>query len=167
MGSWVADLVQGPVRGIQFAHVEVDTETGRVRPLKIVCVQDAGVVMNKTGMQSQMNGGVIQGLGFALTEEVVLDAQTGQMLNPNLEEYKLPGPWEMPVIESIVHEYPEAKGVSGMAESVIIPTASAVANAVYNAIGARVRSLPLLPARVLDALGKVPGGAVSRGGTLS
>jgi xanthine dehydrogenase YagR molybdenum-binding subunit len=155
-GAWTDTLVQPGVGGVQFAHVEVDMETGRVRPLKIVAVQDCGIVMNRLTVESQVNGGIIQGLGFALTEEQVYDWQTGRMVNPNLEEYKLPGPWEMPEIEVIMYEPEDAKGVAGMAEPAVIPTASAIANAVYNACGARVRSLPLTPKHVLEALGKVP-----------
>ena len=156
-GTWVPELQQSGVGGVQFAHAEVDMETGRVRVLKIVCVQDCGIPMNKLTLESQMNGGMIQGLGFALTEDRIVDAQTGRLVNWNLDEYKLPGPWEMPVFEPIVYEYPEAKGVSGVAEPVVIPTASAIANAVYNACGARVRSLPLIPKHVLEAMGRVPG----------
>lgn len=156
-GTWVPELRQTGIGGVQFAYVEVDTETGRVRPLQIVAVHDCGVVMNRLTLTSQINGGIIQGLGFALYEERVVDRQTGRMLNPNLEEYKLPGPWEMPEIEVLIYEPDDAKGVSGMAESPVIPTAGAIANAVYNACGARVRSLPITPARVLEALGKVPG----------
>lgn len=156
-GAWASDLVQTGVGGVQFAEVEVDMETGRVRPLTVLAVQDSGIIMNKMTLISQCNGGIIQGLGFALYEDRIVDAQTGRMVNANLEEYKLPGPWEMPDIEVIVYEYPEAKGVSGSAEAVVIPTASAIANAVYNASGARVRSLPITPAKVLAALGKVPG----------
>lgn len=157
IGSWTADLVGGSVAGAQFAEVEVDMETGRVRLKKIVAVQDAGIIMNRLTLESQINGGIIQGIGFALTEDRIVDAHTGRMVNPNLEEYKLPGPWEMPVIETILHELPDAKGTSGVAEACVIPTASAIANAVYNASGARVRSLPLIPAHVLAALGKVKG----------
>lgn len=156
-GTWVPDLQQGGVGGVQFAEVEVDVETGRVHPIKIVAVQDCGVPLNKLTLESQMNGGMIQGIGFALLEDRIVDWQTGRMVNPNLEEYKLPGVWEMPVFEPIVYEYPEAKGVSGMAEPVVIPTASAIANAVYNACGARVRALPLTPKHVLEALGRVEG----------
>ena len=97
--------------------------TGRVRVLHIVAVHDCGIVMNRLAVESQINGGVIQGLGFALTEDRVVDRQTGRILNPNLEEYKLPGPWEMPVIEPIVYEAPDATGVSGIAEGCVIPTA--------------------------------------------
>ena len=156
-GAWVPGLAQGGIGGVQFAEVEVDMETGRVRCKRIVAVHDCGVVMNKMTLESQINGGIIQGIGFALTEERIADRHTGRVVNPNLEEYKIPGPWEMPEFEVVIYEYPEAKGVSGMAESPVIPTAAAIANAVYNASGARVRSLPIVPARVLAALGKVKG----------
>ncbi len=162
-GAWTADLVQKGVGGVQFAEVEVDVETGRVRPVKIVCVQDCGIPMNKLTIESQINGGIIQGIGFALYEERIADAQTGRVLTRDFEEYKLPGTWEMPVFDAFVYEYPEAKGVSGMAEPVVIPTASAIANAVYNACGARVRSLPITPAKVLEALGKVKSGMTGNG----
>ena len=154
-GVWVPELRQNGIGGVQFARVAVDMETGRVRVLHIVAVHDCGIVMNRLAVESQINGGVIQGLGFALTEDRVVDRQTGRILNPNLEEYKLPGPWEMPVIEPIVYEAPDATGVSGVAEGCVIPTAAAIANAVYNASGARVRHLPLVPSRVLAAMGKV------------
>jgi xanthine dehydrogenase YagR molybdenum-binding subunit len=156
-GAWTDTLIQPGVGGVQFAHVEVDMETGRVRPLKVVAVQDCGIVMNRLTVESQVNGGIIQGLGFALTEDQIYDWQTGRMVNPNLEEYKLPGPWEMPEIEVVMYEPEDAKGVAGMAEPAVIPTAAAIANAVYNACGARVRSLPITPKHVLEALGKVPG----------
>lgn len=155
-GSWAADLVQRNIGGVQFAQVEVDLETGRVRPIKLVAIQDCGIVMNPLTAESQVNGALIQGLGFALYEEPVYDRHTGRMLNPNLEEYKLPGPREMPEFEVIMYEPEDAKGVSGMAEAPVIPTASAIANAVYNACGARVRALPITPVKVLEALGKVP-----------
>jgi xanthine dehydrogenase YagR molybdenum-binding subunit len=156
-GTWVPDLQQTGVGGVQFAEVEVDVETGRVRVVHLVAVQDCGIPMNKMALESQINGGLIQGMGFALLEDRIMDWQTGRMVNPNLEEYKLPGPREMPVFETIIYEYPEAKGVSGVAEPAVIPTASAIANAVYNACGARVRTLPLIPKHVLEALGKAKG----------
>jgi xanthine dehydrogenase YagR molybdenum-binding subunit len=164
-GQWVPDLRQSGIGGVQFARVEVDRETGRVRVRHIVAVHDCGVIMNRLAVESQVNGGIIQGLGMALTEDRVLDRHTGRMLNYQLDEYKLPGPWEMPLIEPIMYEPPDAKGVSGIAEACVIPTASAIANAVYNACGARVRELPLVPARVLAALGRVPGNQSLKGGT--
>lgn len=154
-GNWLGSLISPGIGGVQFAHVEVDMETGRVHPLKIVAVQDCGIVMNHLTVVSQVNGGVIQGLAFALYEDQLYDRQTGRMLNPNLEEYKLPGPWEMPEIEVVMYEPDDAKGVAGMAEAAVIPTASAIANAVYNATGVRVSSLPITPGKVLEALGKV------------
>jgi xanthine dehydrogenase YagR molybdenum-binding subunit len=163
VGAWTDALIQTGVGGVQFAEVEVDVETGRVRVVHFVAVQDAGIVMNPLTFISQVNGGIIQGIGFALLEDRIMDRQTGRMVNPNLDEYKLPGPWEMPKMECIIYEAPDAKGVSGMAEAPVIPTASAIANAVYNACGARVRALPIIPARVLEALGKVPPSPNSKG----
>jgi xanthine dehydrogenase YagR molybdenum-binding subunit len=160
-GVWVPELRQSGIGGVQFAEVAVDVETGRVRVKKLVAVHDCGVVMNRMTLESQINGGIIQGLGFALLEDRLVDAQTGRMVNPNLEEYKLPGPWEMPEFDVYIYEDPNAKGVSGMAESPVIPTAAAIANAVYNASGARVRELPIVPARVLAGLGKVQGGKLA------
>jgi len=156
-GEWVPSLAQGNIGGVQFAEVAVDRETGRVWVKRVVAVHDCGIIMNRLTLESQINGGVIQGLGFALTEDRIADRHTGRVLNANLEEYKVPGPWEMPEIDVILYEDPAAKGVSGMAESPVIPTAGAIANAVYNASGARVRSLPITPARVLAALGRVKG----------
>jgi xanthine dehydrogenase YagR molybdenum-binding subunit len=154
-GTWNASLVQGPIHGAQFAEVEVDTETGKVRVKKLVVVQDGGVIMNRMLLTSQINGGLIQGLGFALTEERIACQNTGRMMNANLEEYKLPGTREIPEIQVILDEDDEAIGVSGVAEAPVIPTAAAIANAVFNASGARVRSLPITSAKVLAALGKV------------
>jgi xanthine dehydrogenase YagR molybdenum-binding subunit len=151
-GTWVPELQQAGIGGVQFAEVEVDTETGRVRVKKIVAVHDCGIPLNRLTLESQTNGGIIQGLGFGILEERVADAQTGRVVNPNLEEYKIPGVWEMPEFDVTIYEHPGAKGVSGMAESPIIPTSSAIANAVFNACGARVRELPITPRHLLAAL---------------
>src|SRR4029077_17134572 len=77
--------------GAQFAEGEVDIETGQVRVLKMVGVQDCGLPMNRTAVESQLNGGMIQGLGYALLEQHVVDSFTGNMLNASMDEYKLPG----------------------------------------------------------------------------
>ncbi len=143
------------VGGVQIAEVEVDTETGVVRPIKIVAVHDAGTVVNRLTFESQIVGGVIQGLAYALHEDRVMDRKTGQMLNTNLESYKIPGSTDMPEIVArsfdLSNGYNSA-GVAGLGEPTVIPTAGAVANAVANATGARVRSLPMTPRRVLAAL---------------
>ena len=99
------------------------------------------------------------GTSYALFEERILDQHTGRMVNPNLEQYKLAGPRETPVIEVIVLENYQGQSATdayGIAEPASIATAPAIANAVYNAIGVRLRSLPMTPAAVLAALGKVP-----------
>jgi len=154
-GEWVEGLSSSGAGGVQFAEVEVDTETGFVKVKKILVVQDCGLVVNRLTAESQVNGGVITGLGYALYEDRVLDSQTGLCLNPNFETYKLPGAADIPEIDIVLLDMPE-RGVIGLGEPVVIPTASAVANAVANAIGVRVRSLPITPDKVLEALDQIP-----------
>lgn len=149
-GQWDEELRQGGVAGTQFAEVEVDTETGAIKVLKIVAVQDCGLAINRLTTESQINGGVIMGLGQTLLEERFMDAQTGRMMNANLEDYKVPGTFEIPEIKSIVFD--THRKVTGIGEPPCIPTLGAIANAVYNAIGVRIRSLPLTPDKVLTAL---------------
>ena len=149
-GQWDEELRQGGVAGTQFAEVEVDTETGTIKVLKIVAVQDCGLAINRLTTESQINGGVIMGLGQTLLEERFMDAQTGRMMNANLEDYKVPGTFEIPEIKSIVFD--THRKVTGIGEPPCIPTLGAIANAVYNAIGVRIRSLPLTPDKVLTAL---------------
>lgn len=153
-GEWKPGLSGAGVGGVQFAAVAVDIETGRVRVERIVVVQDAGLIVNQMGATSQVNGGVIKGLGYALFEERVMDDGSGIMLNPNFEQYKIPTIADIPQIEVHFLDQPE-RGVIGLAEAVHIPTAAAIANAVHNAIGVRVFELPMTPARVLAALATV------------
>jgi xanthine dehydrogenase YagR molybdenum-binding subunit len=153
-GRWQEGLSSSGAGGVQFAEVEVDTETGFVKVKKVLCVQDCGLIVNKLTCESQINGGIIMGLGYALYEERVMDAATGVVLNPNFETYKLPNFADIPEIEVVLLDMPE-RGVIGVGEPATIPTAAAIANAVANALGVRVASLPITPARVLAALGKV------------
>ena len=159
-GEWREGLSSSGAGGVQFAEVAVDTETGFVKVTKILVVQDCGLVVNKLTAESQVNGGVIIGLGYALYEQRVMDPQTGVVLNPNFETYKLPGISDIPDIEVILLDMPE-RGVIGIGEPVVIPTASAVANAVANAIGVRIHSLPITPDKSLEALDRVPKGATA------
>jgi xanthine dehydrogenase YagR molybdenum-binding subunit len=154
-GSWQEGLSSSGAGGVQFAEVAVDTETGLVTVKKITCVQDCGLIIDKLTAESQINGGIIMGMGYALYEERVMDALSGVLLNPNFETYKLPGIADVPEIDAVLINMPE-RGVIGLGEPVTIPTAGAIANAVANAIGVRVPSLPITPAKVLAALGKVP-----------
>lgn len=152
-GRWQEGLSSSGAAGVQFAEVEVDTETGFVKLKKITCVQDGGLIVSKLTAESQVNGGIIMGIGYALYEERIMDELSGVVLNPNFETYKLPGIGDMPEIDLVLLDMPE-RGVIGIGEPVTIPTASAIANAVANAIGVRVGSLPITPQKVLAALGK-------------
>ena len=150
-GEWDENLRVGDTAGVQFADVEVDTETGIVKVIKIVAIQDCGLVVNRLTTESQINGAVIMGLGYALLEERIMDDQTGVMINPNLEDYKIPSTMEIPEIVSIA--YDTDRKITGIGEPPTIPTAGAIANAVYNAIGVRIREIPITPDKVLNALG--------------
>src|ERR1035437_8592275 len=142
--------------GVQFAEVEVDTETGKIKVLKIVAAHDIGRVLNWKTCENQFHGGIIQGLGYALMEERILDYNTGKVLNTNYHEYKIPTIKDIPGIEIYVVSTGDTllsnTGVKGMAEPAIIPTAAAIANAVYNAIGKRMKSLPMTSDKVLNVL---------------
>jgi xanthine dehydrogenase YagR molybdenum-binding subunit len=159
-GQWREGLSTGGAGGVQFAEVGVDTETGVVTLKKILVVQDCGLVVNKLTCESQINGGVIMGMGYALYEQRVMDARTGFVLNPTLEHYKIPGAADMPDIQILLLDMPE-RGVIGVGEPCTVPTAAAIANAVANAIGVRVPDLPLTPDRVLAALARRPAGGVT------
>jgi xanthine dehydrogenase YagR molybdenum-binding subunit len=146
-----ADMTSSGVGGAQFADVSVDVETGTVHLNKIVAVADCGLVLNRLTCESQVYGGVVMGLNFALHEERRLDRQSGLPLNPDMENYRLASASDIPEIEVHLLDYPE-RGVIGIGEPPTIPTAAAISNAVANAIGVRVPVIPLTPARVLAAL---------------
>lgn len=145
LGTGVSDTVQ-------FARVDVDTETGIVMVRKVVAVQACGRPVSRLPVENQITGGVIQGISFALFEDRRLDGRTGAMLNANLEAYKIAGARDIPEIIPVIDATPEDTGVRPLGEPTVIPTAGAIANAVANATGARVRSLPITPQRVLEAL---------------
>jgi xanthine dehydrogenase YagR molybdenum-binding subunit len=147
------NISSGQVGGVQTAEVAVDTETGVVRVTHMVAVQDCGLVVNKLACESQVAGGVIMGLNYALFEECVRDRVTGRQCNPDMEFYKLGGIRDMPKITVHMMDMPE-RGVIGIGEPPTISTAAAIGNAVFNALGVRVPILPATPKRVLDALAK-------------
>ena len=142
--------------GAHFASVEVDTRTGSVRVEKIVAVHQVGRIVNPLNARGQVEGAVLQGLGYALTEARVLDLPSGHVMNANLEDYHLPTVKDAPEIIAAFIEDPDLRannlGGIGLGEPPIIPTAAAIANAIANACGARVRTLPITPARLLEAL---------------
>ena len=150
-GEWTPGLSGVGTSGVQFADVEVDIETGITRVKKIVSEQDCGMIVDRMTADSQMYGGIIMGLGFALFEHRITDRNTGAMVNPNMEWYLLPGLSDVPVIDVTLIDQPE-RGVIGLGEPPVISTAAAIANAVSNATGARIRKLPVSPDTVLAAL---------------
>jgi xanthine dehydrogenase YagR molybdenum-binding subunit len=144
--------------GVQFAEVAVDVETGVIRVERVLAVQDCGRPMNPRLIESQVQGGVIMGISYALYEERVFDRRTGHVLNADLEHYKIARAQETPAIEVILlenYQGTSATDAYGIAEPANISTAPAIANAVYNALGVRLRRLPMTPAEVLAALGRV------------
>jgi xanthine dehydrogenase YagR molybdenum-binding subunit len=151
---------KGTTNGVQFAEVEVDTETGLVRPIRIIAIQACGRVICRKTAESQVIGGVIQGLSYALYEDRILDPQMGAMVNPNLEMYKIAGAADLPRIEPILWQTgmggTEQSGVRSLGEPPTIPTAGVIACAVFNAVGAPVRHLPITPDRVLAAVDAPP-----------
>lgn len=153
-GEFVATLAGNGVHGAQAAKVSVDTLTGRVQVLAMVAMQDCGLPLNRTAVRSQIQGGMVQALSYGLLEERVIDPAGGWALSANLEDYKLAHALEIPEMTALIDDE-DTRGVIGMAEPAIIPGHGAIANAVYNACGARVRDLPLTPDKVLAALGKV------------
>jgi xanthine dehydrogenase YagR molybdenum-binding subunit len=138
----------------QFCEVEVDMRTGEVAVLRFVATNDSGRVMNRLSYDNQVFGGITMGIGFALTEERILDEkQTGKMMNRNWHDYRVPTALDVPadmVSEPVDIPDPEANsaGAKGLGEPVTIPTAAAVANAVYHATGVRVFETPMTPVRL-------------------
>jgi xanthine dehydrogenase YagR molybdenum-binding subunit len=149
--AWEPGLSSVNTSGVQFAEVTVDTDTGVVKVDRVLAIQDCGLVVSKLLAESQVYGGVISSINFALFEDRLLDRRTGQMVNPNMEHYLLAGMSDIPKVEVMLMNMPE-RGVIGIGEPPTVPTASAIANAVRNATGATIRSLPLHPHRVLAAL---------------
>ncbi|HKR15722.1 MAG TPA: xanthine dehydrogenase family protein molybdopterin-binding subunit [Pyrinomonadaceae bacterium] len=158
-GEWRSDLQTRGVHGVCFAEVEVDVETGHVKPIKMIHIQDGGLPLNRLTFESQVNGGMIQSLGMALWEERVMDAQLGMQLNPGFGDYKLPGTLEMPEMAPIIDDDDKREQVIGIAEGCNIPAVGALANAVFNATGLRIRELPITPDKILMGL---MNGSVSR-----
>ena len=150
-GQWERGLSASGTSGVQFAEVEVDIETGVTKVSRITCVQDCGLVVDELTAESQCIGGIIGGVNYALFEDRILDRVTGHMVNPNMEWYHIAGTADIPKIDIKLMNQPE-RGVIGIGEPPTISTAAAVANAVANAIGARIRSIPITPDKVINAL---------------
>jgi xanthine dehydrogenase YagR molybdenum-binding subunit len=142
--------------GVQIAELDVDPETGEVRVIKITACHDVGRVINPMGYVSQIHGGVIQGLGMALCEDHVTDPESGTVMDLGFDGYAMPRQSMLPEIEALAVGTPDPVannlGVKGAGEPPIIPTPAAVVNAIANAVGVRVASLPVTPAKIIRAL---------------
>jgi xanthine dehydrogenase molybdenum-binding subunit len=146
-----------PPYGSQFAEVEVDTETGLVRIIKMVAASDVGRAVHPKSVEGQLEGGIHMGIGFALSEELKLDSKTGTPLNPNFLDYKLYRSGDMPELKIIIVEPVDPNsvyGVKGVGEMTVIATAPAIRNAIFNATGAKLYRLPMTSENVLTALKK-------------
>jgi xanthine dehydrogenase YagR molybdenum-binding subunit len=145
--------------GVDYVELAVDTETGRVHIEKVFGAHDCGRPINPLGVISQINGGILQGISYALFEQRIMDRNAGYMLNANLENYKILGAREVPQIDIVLVENYIAQSstdAAGIGESAgIITLAAAIGNAFYNATGVRMRKIPMTPANVLSALGKI------------
>jgi len=158
--QFVANASYEPTKSYSFAahfvEVEVDTETGRITVLQVVPVHEIGKVINPIAAAGQIEGGIQQGIGHTLYEDYQIDAQTGRSLNANFVDYKMPLSMDMPPIRTVILETaPDPGGpfgAKGVGEDPIIAIGPAIANAVYDAIGVRLRHYPIKPEQVLQAL---------------
>jgi CO/xanthine dehydrogenase Mo-binding subunit len=145
---------QAPGFSTQYCDVEVDPDTGHVTILRFVAAQDAGRAIHKAYVEGQIQGGVVQGIGWALNEEYIYDDK-GRLTNAGFLDYRMPVASDLPYIEPIIVEVPNPNhpfGVKGVGEVNICPPMAAIANAIADAIGRRMTELPMSPPRVLEAL---------------
>ena len=139
--------------GVQVAEVKVDRGTGKVDVLNILSAHDSGIIINPMLAEGQIEGGVSQGIGYALLEEIV--RQDGKVINDNFTDYRMPTVYDVPKILSQFVEFPAPLapfGAKGLGEITIVPTAAAIANAIYDATGIRLKELPFTPEKILRAL---------------
>jgi xanthine dehydrogenase YagR molybdenum-binding subunit len=149
--QWEAGLSGATSSGVQFAEVSVDVETGIAKVKRVLAIQDCGLIIDRLTAESQVHGGIIGAISFALYEDRILDRVTGQMVNPNMEFYLITGPSDVPDVQIVLKDMPE-RGVIGIGEPPTVSLSAAIANAVRNATGATIRSLPLHPHRILAAI---------------
>ncbi|MEW5783948.1 MAG: molybdopterin cofactor-binding domain-containing protein [Bacillota bacterium] len=140
----------------QIAEVKVDTETGEVDVLKVIAVHDCGKAINPMLLEGQIEGGIVMGLGYALMEELLEDQETGGVINDSFVDYAIPTASDIPkeFVIDLIEDYEEKGpfGAKGVAEPTQLPTAPAITNAIFDAIGVRIYDLPVTPAKILRAL---------------
>jgi CO/xanthine dehydrogenase Mo-binding subunit len=139
--------------GVQVAEVRVDRETGGVEVLHFLSVHDSGTILNPLLAEGQVEGGVAQGIGFSLWEEIL--RKDGRVINGNFADYLVPAISDMPPIASVFVEVPDPLGpfgAKGLGEITQVSVAPAIANAIYDAVGIRLKELPFTPEKILRAL---------------
>ena len=144
----------GPSIGVHVVDVEVDPETGKVEILRYTAVQDAGKAIHPDYVEGQIQGGAVQGIGWALNEEYVYN-DNGVMLNSSFLDYRMPTTLDLPMIDTVIVEVANPNhpyGVRGVGEVPIVPPMAAISNAIYDAIGIRMNDLPMSPDKILEAL---------------
>jgi CO/xanthine dehydrogenase Mo-binding subunit len=155
----------GPSFATHLVDVEVDRETGRAAIVRYTAIQDAGKAVHPDYVEGQMQGGAVQGIGWALNEEYIYDAK-GRIENPGFLDYRIPVCSDVPMIDTVIVEVPNPRhpyGVRGVGETPIVPPMAAIANAMENALGVRFTQLPMSPPRVLEAI-EGNGAAAKTGG---
>ena len=158
VGRGTADPNQpGPSIGLHVVDVEVDPDTGKIQILRYTATQDAGKAIHPSYVEGQIQGGAVQGIGWALNEEYIYN-EKGEMTNASFLDYRIPTCLDLPMIDAVIVEVPNPGhpfGVRGVGETPIIAPPAAIANAVYRAIGIRMKELPMSPGRVLKAMDKI------------
>ena len=151
-----APVTNAPPFLAHFAEVEVDTETGQVEVLQIVAAHDLGLPINPLIVSGQIEGGVVQGIGCTMSEELVIDQSTGQVLNPNFIDYKIPSALDIPkqiqTLVALTNEPTGPFGAKGLGEPVLVGVAPAIANAIRDAIGVEINTLPITSEKVLKVI---------------
>ena len=144
----------GSAFALHIVDVEVDPETGKVDILRYTALQDAGKAIHPSYVEGQIQGGAVQGTGWALNEEYVFDDK-GEMSNPTFLDYRMPISLDLPMIDTVIVEVANPGhpyGVRGVGEVPIVPPMAAIANAIHDAVGVRMNVLPMSPGNVLEAL---------------
>ncbi len=144
----------GNAFAFHIVDVEVDADTGKVEILRYTALQDAGKAIHPSYVEGQIQGGAVQGIGWALNEEYFFNSE-GQLLNNSFLDYRMPTSLDLPMIDTVIVEVPNPGhpyGVRGVGEVCIVPPLAAVANAVHDAIGVRMTELPMTPGKVLEAI---------------
>ena len=156
-GSFSPNLNPPPF-SVVFSEVEVDTETGEVKVLKILYVADPGKAINPATVEGQLEGAIAQSLGYVLTENYTIDKETGALESDNFNTYKLPMTLDMPETEIVLYEKPVPSGpfgAKGVAQGAMVAVTPSIANAIYDAVGVLITDMPATPEKILEALRKL------------